>query len=72
MSPAQLVDKTRELADRLRQDISCSTTREEHIRTSARANEAAHLLNDLLQLLDERASLPEPSSTSDIAAGPVA
>jgi hypothetical protein len=59
MSPRTLVDKTQELAERLRQDIECSKTREEHIRVSARANEAALLLQDLLSFLDERASLTE-------------
>lgn len=69
MSPAHIVSKTQELATRLRQDIECSKTREEHIRVSARANEAELLLRDLLQMLDERSSLPEPSSTSDIDPG---
>ena len=59
MSPQVLVEKVEELAERLRQDIECSKTREEHIRVSARANEAALLLQDLISFLDERASLPE-------------
>lgn len=69
MSPAYIVDKTQELAERLRQDIECSKTREDHIRASARANEAALLLQDLLLMLDERSSLPEPSGTSATSVG---
>jgi len=66
-----LVDKTRELAERLRQDIECSKTREEHIRVSARANEASLLLIELLAFLNERSSSTERSSLLDIDAGPV-
>lgn len=39
-----LEDMAARLAERLAQDIEESKTREEHIRTTARANEAAELL----------------------------
>lgn len=69
MSPAHLTGRVQELAERLREDIELCKTREEHIRVSARANAADHLLHDLLQFLDERASLSSPSLTSDTSAG---
>lgn len=59
MSPAHVTDMAQELASRLREDIELCKTREEHIRVTARANAAAHLLDGLLRFLDERASLPE-------------
>jgi molecular chaperone GrpE (heat shock protein) len=70
VSPAHLTDRVQELAERLREDINLCKTREEHIRVSARANAAAHVLQDLLQFLDERASLSSPDTTPDIGAGP--
>ena len=43
MTADHLKELVRELVDRLRDDISKAVTREEHIRMSARANEAHHL-----------------------------
>jgi hypothetical protein len=39
----ELTDLAAELAARLQEDILLARTREEHIRLTARANEAAHL-----------------------------
>lgn len=46
-----LVSLAERLADRLREDIQLSRTRDEHIRVTARANEAAELLNGLRERL---------------------
>jgi len=40
-----LIELAERLAARLNEDIPLSKTREEHIRVTARANEAAELLN---------------------------
>jgi hypothetical protein len=40
----QLAEAARELAERLAADIPLCRTRDEHIRVTARANEAANLL----------------------------
>ena len=42
-----------ELAASLKEDIDLAKTREEHIRLSARANAAAHLLTELTTLTSE-------------------
>ena len=46
----ELLTKARELAAQLQLDISQASTRLEHIRLTARANEAALLLQDVEQL----------------------
>lgn len=69
MSPSDVVSASEELARRLKEDIELCRTREEHIRVSARANEAVNLLFGILQFLDERSSLSAPSDTSDIGPG---
>ena len=43
-----LIEAARELADQLSKDIPLCTTREEHIRVTARANAAAALYNSLM------------------------
>lgn len=43
-----LLEAARSLADGLSSDIALSATREEHIRTSSRANAAAALYNGML------------------------
>lgn len=48
MTTEQLLEAARELANQLSSDIQLSTTREEHIRVTARANAAAALYNGLL------------------------
>ena len=48
MTSEQLLEAARELASQLATDIPLCTTREEHIRVTARANAAAALYNGLL------------------------
>jgi len=43
---------TEQLIERLKEDIEKCTTREDHIRTTARANEATLLLQELNQMFD--------------------
>lgn len=50
MTTEQLLDAARDLANQLSADIQLATTREEHIRVTARANAAAALHNGLLSL----------------------
>jgi hypothetical protein len=47
MTVEQLIEDAEQLAARLQSDIIECRTRDEHIRVSARANEAANLLNGL-------------------------
>jgi hypothetical protein len=47
---SQLVGEAGELAARLSADIPLAKTREEHIRVTARANEAANLFQGLSEL----------------------
>lgn len=47
MTREQLIVEAQQLADRLAEDIPLCRTRDEHIRVTARANEAANLLNGL-------------------------
>jgi len=53
MTVEQLIEDAEQLAARLAEDIPLSRTRDEHIRVTARANEAANLLNGLEQLKAE-------------------
>lgn len=53
MNQSQVTDLARQLADRLQEDIEKCVTREDHIRVSARANEAMLLLQGLNQMFDE-------------------
>jgi hypothetical protein len=46
-----LIESAKRLADRLREDIPLSRTRDEHIRVTARANEALDLFNQLTATL---------------------
>jgi hypothetical protein len=43
----KILEAAREHAQRLAADIPLSKTREEHIRVTARANEAAHVVSSL-------------------------
>lgn len=52
MNQSQVTDLARQLADRLQEDIEKCVTREDHIRVSARANEAMLLLQGLNQMFD--------------------
>ena len=42
-----LMDAAREHADRMASDVELCSTREEHVRLTARANEAETIANDL-------------------------
>lgn len=46
----QLIDAAAQLAARLEEDIQFSKTRDEHIRVTARANEALALYNGLSKI----------------------
>jgi hypothetical protein len=47
----QIADQAARLADRLFEDIQLARTRDEHIRVTARANEARELANGLQLLI---------------------
>lgn len=47
-SHEELVEIATRLAERLEDDIKLCRTRDEHLRVTARANEAQQLLNELL------------------------
>jgi hypothetical protein len=53
MTVEQLIEDAEQLAARLAEDIPLSRTRDEHIRVTARANEAANLLNGLRKFQSE-------------------
>lgn len=72
MSIEELAGMAHRLVEELRQDVSKCKTREEHIRVTARANEADHLLHGLLQLTDGEISSPEQGPLSATRPGPVA
>jgi hypothetical protein len=46
----QLMEQAQQLAARLQEDIQLCRTRDEHIRVTARANEAANLVDGLVAL----------------------
>lgn len=48
MNSEETIEAARALADELSQDIAKCSTREEHIRVTARANAAAAIYNGLL------------------------
>ncbi len=52
MNTSNVTAMTEQLIEQLKKDIEKCTTREEHIRTSARANEAALILQELNQMFD--------------------
>ena len=52
MSRTSVTAMTEQLIERLKEDIEKCTTREDHIRTTARANEATLLLQELNQMFD--------------------
>jgi hypothetical protein len=47
MNNGEIMELAERLATRLREDIQLARTRDEHIRVTARANEAAELLTGL-------------------------
>lgn len=52
MNKSNVTAMTEQLIERLKEDIEKCTTREDHIRTTARANEATLLLQELNQMFD--------------------
>jgi hypothetical protein len=50
MTENEILEAARELAAKLLTDVNVASTRVEHIRLTARANEAAHLVEQLEQL----------------------
>lgn len=49
----EILTSARDLRDRLLEDVSKAKTREEHIRITARANEAATIVSELESLVTE-------------------
>jgi uncharacterized protein YlxW (UPF0749 family) len=56
---SDIIESAREHSDRLHSDIKLSSTRIEHVRVTARANEAANLLQALENLAGENDSRGE-------------
>ncbi len=52
MTNEQLLELAQRHAERLENDIKLARTRDEHIRVTARANEAAEMVNGLLGIKD--------------------
>lgn len=57
MTTEQLLDLALRHVERLENDIKLARTRDEHIRVTARANEAAEMVNGLLKL---QSNEPQP------------
>jgi hypothetical protein len=55
MTLEQLIQEAAQLASRLEKDIAECRTRDDHIRVSARANEAANLLAGMALLMGQSA-----------------
>lgn len=51
-----IIEMAATLAERLAEDIRLSSTRLEHVRTTARANEAVNLLHELQLLAGEQST----------------
>jgi hypothetical protein len=62
MSPADIARLAHEHVERLKEDIEKCTTREDHIRVTARANEAETLLRGLVAL----AAVTSSETSSDL------
>jgi hypothetical protein len=54
-----IIELSRALATQLNSDVRLASTRVEHIRTTARANEANNILNELTALAGEIDDEPE-------------
>jgi hypothetical protein len=52
MSLNKVIDQLTELTNGLHEDVKLASTRLEHIRLTARANEAVNILHDLMLLQD--------------------
>lgn len=49
----KLVHQLEQLTEELNRDIQLAKTREEHVRVTARANSASHLLSDMKKFFSE-------------------
>lgn len=75
MDQSHVTGLAQKLADRLQEDIEKCVTREDHIRVTARANEALELLHGLNQMFDVSSltdSSPQLFDTSTTNPGLVA
>lgn len=54
MSLNKVIDQLTELTNGLHEDVKLASTRLEHIRLTARANEAVNILHDLMLLQDDQ------------------
>jgi len=50
----KVIDQLTELTNGLHEDVKLASTRLEHIRLTARANEAVNILHDLMLLQDDQ------------------
>ena len=54
-----IIEMAAVLAERLAEDVRLASTRLEHIRLTARANEAVNLLHELQSLTEETNDIPK-------------
>jgi hypothetical protein len=64
MSLNKVIDQLTELANGLHEDVKLASTRLEHIRLTARANEAVNILHDLM-LLQGTKNQDTPDANTD-------
>jgi hypothetical protein len=64
MTLNEIIDLASEHAERLTEDVRQASTRIEHIRVTARANEAVNLLHYLMKLTEESNSDDNQEGTS--------
>lgn len=56
MTALELAELAETLVERLQEDLQRCTTREDHIRVTARANEAVHILHGLHSMLENQSN----------------
>jgi hypothetical protein len=62
----KVIDQLTELANGLHEDVKLASTRLEHIRLTARANEAVNILHDLMLLRDaENQDTPDANTDGE-------
>lgn len=59
----KVIDQLTELTNGLHEDVKLASTRLEHIRLTARANEAVNILHDLMLLQDDQETKNDDSKT---------
>lgn len=59
----KVIDQLTELTNGLHEDVKLASTRLEHIRLTARANEAVNILHDLMLLQDDQETTNDDSKT---------